>query len=37
MARRQLEVPIGAGRDHPEHPQLLETAYLKARFLRLGA
>ena len=27
----------GAGPDHPVHPQLAETSYLKALFLRLGA
>jgi 23S rRNA (cytosine1962-C5)-methyltransferase len=27
----------GAGPDHPVHPALAETAYLKALFLRLGA
>lgn len=26
----------GAGPDHPVHPQLAETAYLKALFLRIG-
>ena len=27
----------GAGPDHPVHPALAETAYLKALFLRLDA
>ena len=27
----------GAGPDHPVHPALAETSYLKALFLRLGS